>query len=64
MIIDRSRNTLWQFGNVFLKGDINGNIKPSKESGSKKIDTVISMTTALGGYLKDPITNDFSIFVI
>ena len=64
IIIDRSRNTLWQFGNVFLKGDINGNIKPSKESGSKKIDTVISMTTALGGYLKDPITNDWKIFVI
>ena len=64
MIIDRSRNVLWQFGNVFLKGDINGNIKPSKESGSKKIDSVISMTTALGGYLKDPITNDYKIFVI
>ena len=64
IIIDKSRNTLWQFGNVFLKGDINGNIKPSKESGSKKIDTVISMTTALGGYLKEPISNDFSIFII
>ena len=66
MVIDKSRCTLWQFGNVFLKGDINGNVKPSKEGASsgKKIDTVISMTTALGGHLKDPITNDFSIFIL
>lgn len=66
MVIDKSRCTLWQFGNVFLKQDHNGNVKPSKEntSSGKKIDTIISMTTALGGYLKDPITNDFSIFVL
>lgn len=64
MEIDKSTCVLWQFGNVFLKGDINGNLKPSKESSSKKIDSVISMTTALGGYLKEPIDNDFSIFVI
>ena len=63
-MIDKSANVLWQFGNVFLKGDINGNVKPSKESASKKIDSVISMTTALGGYLKNPVSNDFSIFVI
>lgn len=64
VIIDKSKNVLWQFGNVFLKGDINGNVKPSKESSSKKIDSVISMTTALGGYLKEPISNDMEIFVI
>ena len=64
MIIDKSTNVLWQFGNVFLKQDFNGNCKPSKESSSKKIDTVISMTTALGGYMKNPITNDYSIFVL
>lgn len=64
IVIDKSACVLWQFGNVFLKGDINGNVKPSKESSSKKIDSVISMTTALGGYLKDPIDNDCEIFVI
>lgn len=64
MIIDKSTNVLWQFGNVFLKQDFNGNCKPSKESSAKKIDTVISMTTALGGYMKNPITNDYSIFVL
>lgn len=64
VVIDKSANVLWQFGNVFLKGDINGNVKPSKESVSKKIDSIISMTTALGGYLKNPISNDYSIFVV
>ena len=69
--IDKSAKTLWMFGNVFLKQDVNGNVKPSKEVGaggrggsSKKIDDVIAMTTALGGWLKAPIFNDFSIFVI
>lgn len=60
IILDRSANILWQFGNVFLKGDINGNVKPSKESSNKKIDSVISITTALGGWLKEPVSNDFS----
>ena len=64
MIIDRSSNVLWQFGNVFLKGDINGNMKPSKESASRKIDSVIGMTTSLGGYLKNPVFNDFEILVL
>lgn len=64
LIIDKSANILFQFGNVFIKGDINGNVKPSKESASKKIDSVISMTTALGGYLKNPVSNNFEIFVV
>jgi len=64
IIIDKSRNVLFQFGNVFLKQDINGNTKPSKESASKKIDSVISMLTALGGYLKEPIDNEWNIFVL
>ena len=65
VIIDRSANVLWQMGNVFLKQDFNGNVKPSKESGYKKIDSVISMTTALGGYLKQGGgLNDFEIFSI
>lgn len=63
VIIDKSANVLWQMGNVFLKQDFNGNVKPSKESGYKKIDSVISMTTALGGYLKaGGINTDYEIF--
>jgi phage terminase large subunit-like protein len=66
MIIDKNANVLWQFGNACLKGDINGNQKVAKESPSsgKKVDSVISMTTCLGGYLKNPVDNDYNIFVI
>lgn len=65
VIIDRSACVLWQQGNAFLKTDFNGNCKPSKESGYKKIDSIISMTTALGGYLKQGgIMNDFEIFSV
>ena len=65
VVIDKSANVLWQHGNVFLKQDFNGNVKPSKESASKKIDSVISMTTALGGYLKEGgIDTDFTIFSV
>ena len=51
-------------GNVELKMDINGNVKPSKEKEKKKIDSVISMITALGGYLQNPVSNDFEIFIL
>lgn len=64
IVLDKSSCVLWQFGNVFLKGDINGNVKPSKESASKKIDSVISITTALGGYMENPIDNSLEIFVL
>lgn len=64
MIIDTSSCILWEFGNVFLKQDFQGNVKPSKESAYKKIDSVISMTTALGGWIKNPISNDFEITVL
>lgn len=64
MIIDKSSCVLWQFGNVFLKQDFNGNVKPSKESAYRKIDSVISMTTALGGWIKNPVSNDFEITII
>lgn len=64
MVIDKSSNILWQFGNVEMKMDHNGNCKPSKGSYGKKIDSVISMVTALGGYLKNPVGNDFELFII
>lgn len=64
-VIDRSQNVLWQFGNVELKQDWNGNIKPSKGNNNKKIDSVISMCTALGGFEKaGGMMNDFEIFTV
>lgn len=59
--IDKSSNILWQFGNVVLKTDVNNNCKPIKEMSKKKIDSVISMLTSLGGYLQDPIVTDFTV---
>lgn len=64
LLIDKSANVLWQFGNVFLKVDSQGNIKPSKESYSKKIDSVISMTTGLGGWMAEGGVTDMSIFCL
>lgn len=54
------------FGNVELKVDYIGNCKPAKAnaSSSRKIDGVIAMLTALGGYLKNPYVNDFEIFTL
>ena len=39
--------------NVELKIDYNQNCKPSKANPEKKIDSIISMCTALGGYEKE-----------
>lgn len=44
----------WCFGNVTLKEDWNENVKPVKQGKkSGKIDTVIGMIEALGGYIAD-----------
>ena len=65
IIIDKTANMLWQLGqNATLRFDGNQNCKPNKESAYKKIDSVISMITALGEYLKEPISNDFEITVL
>ena len=64
VIIDKSACVLWQFGNIVMKQDWNGNMRPSKESAKNKIDSSISMLNALGGWMKDPISNDFNIFVL
>lgn len=63
-VIDRSQNILWQFGNCELKVDWNGNCKVTKSGGSyaKKVDSVISMTTALGGFEEQGAVTDFTIF--
>lgn len=64
LVIDKSSNVLWQIGNVELRLDINGNAKPDKSNYKKKIDSVISMITALGGYLQNPVATDFDIFIL
>lgn len=54
MIIDKNPVVKWCLSNVELKEDHNNNVKPMKSGGvqSKKIDPVISMIEALGGYLE------------
>lgn len=66
VVIDKSANILWQFTNVTLKVDYVGNIKPAKNSAwsGKKVDSVISMITCLGGYLSNPYNNDYEIFTL
>ena len=54
IVIDDNEITRWMFANVALKTDHNGNAKPNKGAGKdKKIDGVISMLTALGGWMED-----------
>lgn len=50
-IIDTNICVLWCFNNVRLKVDYNGNCKADKNTREQKIDPVISMCMALGGYL-------------
>lgn len=54
VIIDKNSLVHWCFGNVQLKSDHNENVKPMKMGGiqSKKIDPIISMVEALGGYME------------
>jgi phage terminase large subunit-like protein len=54
-VIDKNECVLWCFNNVTLKADHNDNVKPIKgNTKNGKIDCVISMLTALGGYLSNP----------
>ena len=57
--IDKNTITRHCFRNVSLAVDHNGNIKPSKEHSEKKIDGIIAMCMALGGYLESPHYGDF-----
>lgn len=55
VVIDTSELILWCFNNVVLRYDSNDNCKPTKgQTKYDKIDPVISMLTALGGYLSNP----------
>lgn len=51
-IIDDDQCVRWCFGNVVLKIDYNENVKPNKTSRENKIDPIIGMCQALGGYLE------------
>lgn len=54
VVIDYNPMVLWCFTNATLKRDFNDNVKPIKgDSKHGKIDTVISMLEALGGYYLD-----------
>lgn len=55
-IIDYNSLVVWAFSNVEIKIDSNDNYKPIKSANdkNKKIDPVISMIQALGGYLNCP----------
>lgn len=57
MILARETNLLhnpvirWMFRNVVMYQDANENIRPDKRKSSGKIDGVVSMINAIGGYL-------------
>lgn len=54
IVIDNNEILRWNFANVLLKTDYNGNVKPSKGSGEAlKIDGVIAIIQALAMYMKD-----------
>ena len=49
--MDNNPCVRWQFNNVVIKSDWNENIKPTKATNENKIDGVVAMIMALGGYL-------------
>ena len=57
MILARETNLIhnpvirWMFRNVVMYQDANENIRPDKRKSSGKIDGVVSMINAVGGYL-------------
>lgn len=53
-VIDNNDITRNCFRNVVLKSDYCDNVKPVKQHDKKKIDGVIAMIQALGGYLTKP----------
>ena len=54
VVIDNNEITRWCFRNVIMKLDFNDNCKPTKGEAQSKIDGVIAMIEALGGYLSEP----------
>ena len=66
VVIDSNACVKWAFSNVELKYDHNENCKPTKANGdkSKKIDPVISMLQALGGYLLHHNYSDGQVYAV
>lgn len=62
IVIANNEITRWCFGNVSLKADHNENVKPIKTVAQNKIDGVIAMIEALGGYLQEtPYDNTITV---
>ena len=57
VVLDNNEVTRWMLGNVYLRQDLNGNVKPDKSKKDKKIDGVIAMLMCLGVYLNSPHYN-------
>lgn len=54
VVIDKNPITTWMFDNVALKSDWNENVRPVKGGTvNGKIDGIMAMLNALGGYLQD-----------
>lgn len=62
--IDNNRAVKWCFNNVVLRRDYNDNVKPDKTTNENKIDPIISMIEALGGWLEDGGDISNEIYVI
>ena len=56
VVLENNPIIRWMLNNVILRVDHNGNVKPSKINGNSgnKIDGVIALIEALGGYLNEP----------
>lgn len=66
VIIDYNPIVRWAFGNVSLKFDANDNCKPTKSNNdrARKIDPVIAMIQALGGFLDKNKYNDGEVLSV
>lgn len=51
--VDKNPVTMYCFRNVELRMDMNGNVKPNRDSELKKIDGVIAMLQALAAYMDE-----------
>ncbi|WP_321425021.1 terminase TerL endonuclease subunit [uncultured Bacteroides sp.] len=65
VVIDNNLLTQFCFDNVVFHPDNHDNVKPEKTCNKNKIDGIISMVSALGGFFTIPkVDNDFDLFVI
>ena len=53
VVIDNNPILRWNFDNIALRADYNGNVKPDKNKSGSKIDGVIATIQALAAYMKD-----------